>query len=83
MADLVKRVTFIRQWLTTGQPTVFWLPGKHLMFRGLMYWLRPDVQPGFDVREHRGHAPEGVKWLTCRDTRTGPCLGELLVSMML
>lgn len=27
MADLVKRVSFMRQWLSTGQPDVFWLPG--------------------------------------------------------
>lgn len=27
MADLVKRVAFVRQWLTTGQPAIFWLPG--------------------------------------------------------
>jgi hypothetical protein len=27
MADLVKRVAFIRQWLTTGEPVCFWLPG--------------------------------------------------------
>lgn len=27
MADLLQRVAFIRQWLTTGTPAVFWLPG--------------------------------------------------------
>lgn len=27
MADLVQRVAFMRQWLTTGEPVVFWLPG--------------------------------------------------------
>lgn len=30
LVDLVKRVAFMRQWLTTGLPAAFWLPGMAL-----------------------------------------------------
>jgi dynein heavy chain len=31
LADLARRVGCLRQWLVTGQPNSFWLPGEHVL----------------------------------------------------